>query len=46
MCKYTEQVIQWQLERMDCTRDADGNWIEGEPTREDAIALLDSLDDD
>jgi len=43
--KYPEHVIQWQLERMDYTRDAEGNWIEGEPTREDAIAVLNSLDD-
>jgi hypothetical protein len=46
MPKYPEHVIQWQLDRMDYTRDSDGNWIEGEPTREDAIALLDSLEED
>lgn len=40
-----EATIQWQLDRMDMTRDADGNWIEGEPTWEDAIAVLESLDD-
>jgi len=44
MCKrYTDAVIQWQLDRMDYTRDKDGNWIEGEPTREDAIFLLDTI---
>lgn len=36
----TEEAIQWQLERMDYTRDAEGNWIEGEATRDDAIAVL------
>lgn len=30
----------WQIERMDCTRDASGNWIEGEPTMADALAVL------
>ena len=42
--KYSESVIQWQLDRMDCTRDRNGNWIEGEPTREDAIAVLNEVE--
>lgn len=44
MSKYSDDVIQWQLDRMDYTRDKDGNWIEGEPTRDDAIATLDDIE--
>ncbi len=44
MAEFSDEVIQWQLERMDYTRDKDGNWIEGEPTREDAIYVLEQVE--
>ncbi len=28
MAEFSDEVIQWQLERMDYTRDKDGNWID------------------
>lgn len=43
MCTHSDETIQWQLDRMDMTRDAKGNWIDGTPTWADAIAVLDEV---
>ena len=39
-----EWQIIWQMDRMDYTRNEKGEWIEGIPTREDAIFILTNVE--